>query len=274
MKLKASKVEYSKAMLPRTRKVQFLDCFKMNYALLLKCGLLLFLFALPLISFCLFMDFYYVSILEHATEAIKQTKLVFSFIFNIGVLLLLSLVVVALSGILHILRNFIWQEGIFFHIDFWAGVKENAGKNLLFYLICAILYLISFFIYRVFRVSIISLTPLLMFALIVFPIFLWILFINNTYKSSFGSLLRNGTFFYVKSIGWSLLTSVVCLLPAALLFMPFYLLWVKYIITVLLFIFVLPIVLLTLTLYSTSKFDDFINKENYPDHYLKGLNHD
>ena len=82
MKQKASKIDYSKAMLPRTRKAQFLDCFKMNYMLLLKCGLMLFAFALPLVAFSIFMDFYYMSIIEHATEAIEQTKLIFFYFYN------------------------------------------------------------------------------------------------------------------------------------------------------------------------------------------------
>ena len=274
MKLKASKIDYSKAMLPRTRREQFLDCFRMNYVLLLKCGLMLFLFALPLIAFCFFMDFYYVSILEHASEAIEETKLIFSYIYNLGVVILLIPVVIGLSGIIHVLRNFIWQEGIFFMSDFGSGIKENVGKNILFFSISAILYLLSFFIYTMFGVPVISYVPLVMFAFIIFPVFLWILFLNNTYNSTFGSLLRNGTFFYVKSIGWSLLASLVCLSFVSLIFIPFFLIWVKYVLFILFFVFIIPIIVLIMLLYSNSKFDEYINKENYHDHYLKGLNHD
>ncbi len=274
MKLKASKIDYSKAMLPRTRRAQFLDCFRMNYMLLLKCGLMLFAFALPLIAFCLFMDFYYISIIEHATEAVEQTKLIFFYFYNGGVVILLLPIIVGACGVMHIYKNFIWQEGIFFRIDFGAGIKENAGKSIVFYLICALLYLLSYFIYSMFAVPIVSYAPLFLFALIVFPIFLWILFLNNTYTSNFGQLLRNGTFFYVKSLGWSLLASFICLSPIALLFVPFYFIWLKYIFVVLFFVFILPIIVLIMALYSNSKFDEYINKENYPDHYLKGLNHD
>ena len=274
MKPKVSKIDYSKAMLPRTRRAQFLDCFKMNYVLILKCGLMLFLFALPLIAFCFFMDFYYVSILEHATEAIDETKLIFSYLYNLGIVILSLPVVIGASGVIHIMRNFIWQEGIFFRLDFGTGIKENIGKNLVFYLICGLFYLASYFIYSTFGVPVISFVPLIMFVLIIFPIFLWVLFLNNTYKSTFGALLRNGTFFYVKGIGWSILTSVLCLLPVTLIFMPFYLVWLKYLIVVLLFVFILPIIVLIMSLYSISKFDEYINKENYEDYYLKGLNHD
>ena len=94
MKQKASKVEYSKAMLPRTRKAQFLDCFKMNYMVILKCGLILFAFAMPLIGFCLFMDFYYVAIMQKATEAVEQTQLLFFYFYNIGVVAFVELLAV------------------------------------------------------------------------------------------------------------------------------------------------------------------------------------
>ena len=274
MKQKVSKIDYSKAMLPRTRKAQFLDCFKMNYLLLLKCGLMFFAFALPLIAFSIFMDFYYMSIIEHATEAVEQTKLVFFYFYNGGVVLLLLPVVLGLCGVMHILKNFIWEEGIFFVADFGTGIKENAGKSIVFYLICAVLYLLSYFIYSMFTVPIVSYAPLFIFAFIIFPIFLWVLFLNNTYTSHFAQLLRNGTFFYVKSLGWSLLASLMCFVPIALLYVPFYFIWLKYVFLVMFFVFIFPIVVLIMTLYCNSKFDEYINKESYPDHYLKGLNHD
>ena len=274
MKQKVSRIDYSKAMLPRTRREQFSDCFKMNYALILKCGLLLFTFALPLIGFCLFMDFYYVSLSQHATEAVDQTLLIFFYLYNLGVVILCVPIVVGLGGVTHVLRNFIWGEGIFFKSDIGLGIKENTGKNVLFFLFLGIFYLLSYFIYSMFGVPIVSYLPLALFALILFPIYLWIVFLNNTYKSGFGALLRNGTFFYVKSLGWSLLGSIMLLSLVALLVIPIYLIWIKYLIVALFFIFLLPIVILLMTLYSTYKFDNYINKETYPDHFLKGLNHD
>lgn len=274
MKQKVSRIDYSKAMLPRTRRAQFLDCYKMNFALLVKCGLILFLFALPLIGFSLFMDFYYVSIMSQSTEAIKETQLVFFLLYNIGVLVFCFLIVIALSGVLHILRNFIWQEGIFFRQDFSSGIKQNVGKNLLFFLICCIFYIISYFIYALFAVPLVSYAPIVIFIFIIFPIFIWIMLLNNTYISNFKTLLRNGTFFYIKSLGPSILGSIMMLSLFPVIFIPFSLIWLKYIFITLYFIFVFPTIILIMVLYTTNKFDEFINKETYPDYYLKGLNHD
>lgn len=273
MKQKVSKVEYSKAMLPRTRRAQFLDCFKMNYMVILKCGLILFAFAMPLIGFCLFMDFYYVAIMQKATEAVEQTQLLFFYFYNIGVVILFLPIIVGLSGVMHVLRNFIWGEGLFFSKDIAEGIKENAGKNVVFSIIFGLIYLISYFIYSMFGVPVVSYFPLALFAFVFFPIYLWVLFLNNNYESKYSQLLKNGTFFYVKSLGWSLLGVLIPLVLIASIFIPFYFVWLKYIFVSLFFVFVLPIVLLAMTLYSMSKFDEHINKEIYPDHYLKGLNH-
>lgn len=274
MKNKASSVDYSKAMLPRKRREQFFDCFKMNYLVILKCGLFLLLFSLPLIGFCFFMDFYYVSLMSHATEEVEQTRLIFHYIYNIGIVLFSLLLVISLTGVVRVLRNLIWGEGIFFKDDFSDGIKQNCAKNAIFAVIFGIIYLIAFVIYSLFPETLISLFGLFMFALIFLPIYLWIVLLNNTYDAKWTGLMRNSLFFYVKTIGWSLLAMIFPISLVCLILIPIELIWIKYIVLTLAIIFLLPIYLLIMILYSTSKFDIYINKENYADHYLRGLNND
>ena len=274
MKQKVSRIDYSKSMLPRTRREEFLDCYKMNFALLVKCGLFLLVFAIPLIGFCLFMDFYYMSLLSQATEAVEQTKFIFFLVYNAGVIILCSLLLVALTGIIHILRNFIWQEGIYFLSDFKDGVKQNIGKNMVFFSIFSVLYLLSYLVFSLFNIGLISYAPLMLFVLFLFPLFIWILFLNNTYSSNFSTLVRNATFFLIKGFGWSILGVAMLLSSLLVIFMPFVLIWLKYIIVALYFVFVYPAIILIMVLYTTHKFDELINKVSYPDYYLKGLNHD
>ena len=244
MKKKVSKIDYSKAMLPRTRIAQLGDCFKMNYSVLLKCGLMLLVFFTPLVGFSFFMDFYYVSLMSHSTEEVKQTILIYNWIYQGGLILTSYIAILGLSGVIHVLRNLIWGEGIFFKEDFGEGIKNNAGIGLF------------------------------LFALVFLPIYFWIMFLNNTYDSKFGQLLKNGLFFYIRTIGWTLLGILMPLSLVALYFIQFYLVWLKYILLVLIIIFVYPIIILIMTLYTTSKFDVYINKDNYKDYYLRGLNHD
>lgn len=274
MKKKVSKIDYSKAMLPRTRKAQFGDCFKMNYILILKCGLMLLLFFAPVIAYGFFMDFYYVSLMQHSTEEVEQTKMIFNYLLNGGILLFSLIAVIGITGVIQVLRNLIWGEGIYFGSDFAIGIRRNAGKNVLFAFIFSLFYALAYFVYSLFPETLISLFGLIIFALILLPIYLWIVLLNNTYDSKWTGLVRNGLFFYVKTIGWSILGVVMVLLPIGLVFIPFTLVWLKYILLVLFVVFVYPIVILIMVLYSTSKFDAYINKDNYSNYYLRGLNHD
>lgn len=274
MKKKVSQIDYSKAMLPRTRKAQFGDCFKMNYSVLLKCGLMLLVFFTPLVGFSFFMDFYYVSLMSHTAEEVKQTILVYKWILNGGLILTSYIALLGFSGVIHVLRNLIWGEGIFFKEDFAEGIKQNAGKNTLFAVIFSIFYAGAYVVYSLFPTLIVSWFGLILFALVFLPIYFWIMFLNNTYDSKFGQLLKNSLFFYARTIGWSLVGILMPLVLLGLYFIPFYLVWLKYIILVLFIVFVFPIIVLIMNLYATSRFDVYINKENYPDYFMRGLNHD
>lgn len=273
MKAKTSKIDYSKAMLPRSRKAQLGDCFKMNYSVLLKCGLFLFVFFIPLLVFSLFMDFYYAFLSSNSVEEIEQTRLIFLYILGGGLVLLSLPVTIAISGIIHVLRNLIWGEGIYLSSDFKAGIKQNTSKNLIFGLIMGLLFLLSYFIATFFSGSIIVYVPLIIYALVFIPIYFWLMFLNNIYSSKWTVLMKNSVFFYIKTIGFSLLGLLMILSLISLIFVPFSFIWLKYIFLVLFIIFVFPIIFLIMTLYTTAKFDQYINVEYYPDYYLKGLNH-
>ena len=274
MKKRASKIDYSKAMLPRTRRAQFLDCFKMNYIVILKCGLMLLLFFFPLIGWSLFADVFYVSLIENSTEAVEETKLVFHYLFNVGLIIMSLFALVGITGVVRVLRNLIWGEGIFFKDDFVQGVKQNGGKNVAFGFFFSLFYALAYFIYSLFPDAIVSYLPILIFLLIFLPIYFWVLFLNNTYESKAFQLLKNGLFFYIKTIGWSLLGIIMMLTLIPLIFIPFDLVFVKYIVLILFIVFIYPIILLCMTLYTTAKFDDYINKDNYLDYYHRGLNAD
>ena len=220
------------------------------------------------------MDFYYVSLMSHSTEEVKQTILIYNWIYQGGLILTSYIAILGLSGVIHVLRNLIWGEGIFFKEDFGEGIKNNAGKDIIFAVIFSLFYAAAYVVYSLFPSTIISWFGLFLFALVFLPIYFWIMFLNNTYDSKFGQLLKNGLFFYIRTIGWTLLGILMPLSLVALYFIQFYLVWLKYILLVLIIIFVYPIIILIMTLYTTSKFDVYINKDNYKDYYLRGLNHD
>lgn len=246
----------------------------MNYLTLLKCGLFLFLFFLPLLAFCLFGDFYYMTLMSVSTQDIEQTRNLFFYIYNSGIVILTIPVILAISGITHVLRNLIWGEGIYFLSDFGAGIKANAGKNVIFGFISGVIFFASYFVSTLFSGLFVSYIPLVIFAIVFLPIYFWMIYLNNTYSDKWTGLVRNGFYFYVKNIGWSILGILMPLSIAALVFMPLSLIWLKYIFLVLFIVFVFPIIFLIMTLFTTSKFDECVNRDNYQDYYLRGLNHD
>lgn len=245
----------------------------MNYIVLLKCGLMLLAFFIPLIAYSFFMDFYYVSLMAVAKEEVEQTKNVYFYFLYSGIIVLSLPVIVSISGINHILRNFIWGEGIYFASDFASGVKQNALKNIIFGFILGVILFASYFVTTLFSGLFVIYLPLIFSALIFVPIYFWILYLNNTYNSKWTVLVRNGFYFFIKNLGWSLLGILMPLSLFALMFIPFSLIWIKYIILVLFIVFVFPIIFLIMELFATSKFDEAINREYYPVYYLKGLNH-
>lgn len=234
---------------------------------------MLLLFFAPLIGFSLFADLFYVSLMSHATQEVEQTQLIYYYLLNGGLILCSLVAIVGITGVIYVLRNFIWGEGIFFGSDFGKGIRENAGKNVLFAVIFSLFYALGYFIFSLFPDAIISLLPIVLFAFIFLPIYFWIILLNNLYKSKWTGLLTNGLYFYIKNIGWSLLGMLMPLLLVGLLFIPFELLWVKYVVLTLFVVFIFPIIFLIMVLFSTSRFDESINKDNYPDYYLRGLNH-
>lgn len=274
MKRKVSQFDYQRASLPRTRRVQFLDCFKMNCRLILKCGLMLLLFFTPMVFFSIFADLFYVSLMSQSTEEIAQTQLLYNYLLNVGLILCSMVALIGITGVIYVLRNFIWGEGIYFKSDFALGIKQNYGKNAIFAVIFSLFYALSYFIYSLFPDAIVSLLPIVMSALIFLPTFFWVILLNNLYNSKWTGLLRNGLYFYIKTIGWSLLGTLMPLSLLGLLFIPSEFIWIKYIVLIAFIVFVFPIILLIMVLYSTSVFDRAINKDNYPDYYLRGLNHD
>lgn len=277
MRRKAAKIDYSKSMLPRKRREQFFDCFKMNFSVILKCGLVFLIFLLPLFVYSAVMDFVYISIINNIEEELEGTILVWHYFFNAGLIILAIPAALGLTGVVRILRNLIWGEGIFFWHDFFGAIRQNGLKNAIFTLVFGALYGAAYFVISMFKGTVIDFVAyfaLLIFAFIFLPIYFWIIYLNNTYNSKVAGLIRNGLFFYTKTIGWSILLSAISILFAGFLFLDISLVILKYIIMVVLTIVFYPTIFLIMTLYSTAKFDEFINKENYNIYYKRGLNND
>ena len=272
MKRKVNDVEYSKSMLPRTRKAQFGDVFKNSYITILRCGFILLAFFIPMIAASIFMDFYYLSILANVTEGLTETILIWNYIFNGAIVLTSLIAVLGVTVVIRIIRNLIWGEGSFLKDDFVNSIKQNSLRNILFTLVIGALYCLTYYLFTFLSYDLASYLAIGIFGVIFVPFYFWALLINNTYDMKNGDLIKNSLFFYLKTFGFSFIGLLMTISYLGVLFIPLNFIYIKYSVVVILIIFVYPIMLLVFVLFSTAKFDYFINKDNYKDYYLRGLN--
>ncbi len=130
---------YARSTLPSNRWALGWDIFKTNLTKLFLLNLILVLFALPAIALVIwrdmlirmaaidvpfdsFMSYPYIGSLSGSVEVIQIQSNLWSIMF---MPIAAAILAVGVSGVLYILRNMIWTEGVFVGSDFWRGVKKN-----------------------------------------------------------------------------------------------------------------------------------------------------
>ncbi len=268
--------DFSPASLPLTRKQLFFDVYKNNPKTIFKGGLALLLSSLPFVLFEIFMYLGYMGISEeHYGDQVKLMRLVWNSANGVGSLLFFVPVYLCLVSILRVYRALLWQEGLEFRYEFVHGLKENFRSTWLASFLLGLLFALAYASSLIFAGSILAYGPLLFFALIFLPIYLWMLLLSNVYEGGFWLTLKNACFFFGKSIGFSLLGLLMILWPFFVDFLPLSVsplyISIKYSVLLLLLLFYYPAVILLALLYSFSKFDKEINCSTYPEYFRKGL---
>ncbi len=90
--------DYQYSSLPNTRKDAFKDVYRHNFLNILKSGIMLLVFAVPLMLFMLIMDIGKLGMVpaNYSEEDLKVVLLIWDVIVNVGFLILFILVLVAL----------------------------------------------------------------------------------------------------------------------------------------------------------------------------------
>lgn len=183
---------YTANMLPKNRKEVFFDILRLHWGKFLGMGSLIFLFSLP-IHFCAFFCNFLAASYENSEEAID----VFSFqlqnlrmIINIPLLMLLA---VPFAGIMRILRQYAWEENVFFFYDFSKGIRQNLGQTLAIALIGGCTFMLSAVCFRMASsaggvAAYIACIPMGIFSLLIFPLCSYTVSAIPVYSNS---LLRN-----------------------------------------------------------------------------------
>jgi len=280
-KIKFQVNDFTAELLPRNRKAQFKFIMKTRPSLIFFMGLLLVLFAAPIIVALLFKDnsvynFYnlYQNGKLNETGFIMmsfENNLVFTAICS-GLFLIFG---VCLSAIFNVYKKLVMGDPIFLKENLLRGVKLNIKSFLLISLTFGIFATIIAAILRFFAIDIVFILSVCIVLIILLPYLVGLYFYKSIYTSNFVQGIYNGWMLYkaagIKGVLLSLglvaipLISNVCaetlLITAA----------TNMVINILYFLFFLPVYLLILYCFYYSIFDIRINKDQFSYYYMKGL---
>lgn len=265
--------------LPLTRHQQFFDIFKNEWKTLLLMGVLLIFFSLPYLTLDVIHWFIKVNLPAQLAESggtpeMIQSGLMLTDILYEAILVIPTiLIAVPLAGLARIFKRLIHGEGVLFKNDFFDGVKMNVWQFIVIIFIYALLRFITQLVF-IFIQNIPYLAEIVYGAssgilFIVFvPILLFMFAECSLYKMNFMMNFKNSTQLAFNSILYMIIFS-------AIIFSVYFMRYINHPVLRIgldvVLILLSPLYLLALSLFTTSRFDRYINQEHYPEIYRKGL---
>lgn len=267
-KRKKAANDFTEDDLPKNRKEVFKVCFKDHYDLMFRIGLISLLFALPMLFTTVVKDvtLYNNYGREDFNSVLRFVGLTTGFFQMVATVIIFA----GLSGIMHVMRQLVWDEPVFFGSDFKDGFKMNKKSFILIGIVWAFIQYLVQMMSTFEQLSTLFIIESSLLYVIVTPIVVWALFQNVVYKLNFTQTIKNSFVYYVK-------TAPITILFILLLFLPIVMVnlinifIVKYGVIIVCLVFYWPIVAVAWFLYACSKFDEMVNKNNYPEIYRKGL---
>ena len=275
-KIKYSSTDFTANQLPKNRLAQFDDIFKLEWKTLLLIGIMLFAFFIPEMILLIFKNYYLVNLKSIVEEAeFPFYQLVTNLIVDAIQIVTFAVFSLGFSGILRIFRHLTWGEQVYFFSDFTKGIKTNFKTVCLVFIFCDLMlatnHLLSFvsseYLSSPSNVIVMVIIDFIQFFLIL-PACFYIITSNNIYQLSLKQSLINSFVLLFKSY---LFTFWVVALPAGIYFI--YLIpspLITGFATLLYFLIIVPLLLLTIYLIHIKHFDAYINN-NYPEILNKGL---
>ena len=270
-RLKCAKKDFTEADLPLTRRQMFFDCYREQFSLILRLGLVCLLILFPMLVILLTRDMYLIGAIkgveEETPKKLQQIYASANAVFGALELLASVFFFVLFSGVTQILRQLCWGEPVFFSDDFKRGVRENAGRfTVVGVLLSLIRYLLgllsgSVYFYLLFGI----------FAALFMPLGLWILLQTLYYRLRWAEVIKNATFYLVRTFPMTVLLLACTVVPFFLVSTFVTMLTVRYLLLVVLAVlYVVPLTMAWI-LYALQTFDEHINKQHHPEVYRRGL---
>lgn len=277
MKIKRAAQDFTADGLPASRPAVFFDCWKIRHRLLLALGGILLLFCLPLFVSHLTRDVLCASVAVGDGEAAARAAAILSLrlwfrLVDIPCWLILS---VGLAGVIRVVRQLVFGEGVFLRNDFLTGIRQNGGVTAGIFLTGALWLLLTEFMGTLTgSVGGLRYLPLVSGVLLLLPVGLLLFFETAVYRATVGGLLKNAMILYFRTVPTTLAAAVPLLIPFAVctLFDTLgAMLFVKYVFLIGYAVLLLPSTVMGDFLYCTSVFDRHINRKYHPEEVDRGI---
>ncbi len=279
MKIRKRATDYTPQMLPQNRKEVFFDVLKLHFWDLIKLGLVMLLFSLPLHLAAIGEDIITGSIyaqVQGATAEQQQggylTVLAVKVIRAAVSTVLAPFFAVGLAGVLRAVRQYGWGENVFLVTDFVKGVRQNWKQITGLQFLSGLIYTLSLLAQQLAYVSTGAVVwllhiPMAVFILVILPVAGYAAAGIPVYSTGLFSHVGAGMQMYIKSL-FSTLLGVLCTMAIylPLLIPSLYVHIFGRIVATLL----TPIALLGWCLFCYNKQDKYINPNQHPELIGKG----
>ncbi|MCQ3035970.1 MAG: hypothetical protein MJ248_07155 [Bacilli bacterium] len=276
VKRKIASSDFLESQLPQTRKDQFKDILKINFWLFVKMGaILLLIFSLMLVKnyFTYFFNAAFNAAYKNGELTLedKNASMVYLLIGSGAInLILYPPIFIVISGLLRIIRQLCYGEGIIFSYDYKMGVKTNWKSFLVIGLLFALFELLDIVLFAFFGFNFLTIIVVVLSLLVIFPTLITSTYFLSVYQNKLGRGLINSLFIHLRSAWKSVLVTILLVLPVLLLEF----LWnspLKLFVYLILILIGLPILLLFGFEIYLSIFDEHVNIYHFPEAIRKGL---
>lgn len=282
LRRKIASRDFTENMMPHTRKEVFFDVWKMHWFDLLKLGLILLIAFVPVLIMTVIDDIYAVRLTTSiGSDTSEDTLLemytsIISF-QNTNSLIRIPLYILfatVLSGVIRIIRQYSWEEVVFFRRDLWIGITQNWKQCTGLACLLGVQVAVGQYLNGM---GIISQDMALKIAsgvfsgitwFICFPIYACMLVQISIYGNSFSQNLRAGIALCAKAP----IKTLVVLFLLCISFLISKLPWLMcHIIGQIVGVLLLPIMLLIWFLYVSAQLDKYINPTHFPELIGRGM---
>ena len=270
-KMKCTQEDYTASDLPLTRKDVFSECYKEHFSLIFKIGLVCLFILLPAFLVMFTKDLYIISAISSLTEPTEEAILNIYYsanavygLFEVGAFVVFG---VLFAGVVQILRQMLWNEPIFFGDDFKNGLKSNAVRfGTSAFILAMINYLLNMLTESLW-------TYILSggFIALILPIAVWFGLQNIYYRVSVVAGIKNAILMYTKTLPATVLLFVATIIPFWLATSVINFVFIKLIVLLVMGLFYVVPLTMCWILYALHIFDKYINQEQYPEIYRKGM---